>query len=300
MRRVLLPFLFLFAALVSSAHAEPRKFRLVGGQVIVTVTLQGREFPALLDTGASTSLIRLDLASELGIRSRKTGLTRGVSGKKLSYGRTQKVVLDFGAGPMRRSIGTLPGRYSFAEEGISILIGMDFLHAAVVSLDFQTMTVDFQRSSAFVAPTAPPLRLTDSGWRRPTLTVDLAGAQANLLLDTAASTALHLDSAFVAKVEDLKSLPTSTVTITGIDGVGDYDAINVPRVVLGDQLFRNVPASSAPLGHLNVGSTRIDGLVGVDLLKRFNWVMDFGNLRVWVTPHAPVRQDHASKTNRIE
>jgi hypothetical protein len=59
-----------------------------------------------------------------------------------------------------------------------------------------------------------------------------------------------------------------------------------------------VQASSGSLA-----STRrradLDGLVGVDLLKRFNLVIDFGGRRVWMTPNAnrdaPFRWSRASR-----
>ena len=277
----------LAVALCLPAHAEPRPFELRDGQVVITATVNGRQLPALLDTGASVSLIEDELATELGIRSRRTGRTFGASGSGVAFGHTQKMLLDFGAGPIRRGIGTYPARNTFAAEGVRLLIGMDFLDDMVLSLDFQTMTMDLQRSSSFKAPEGEPLAMTGKGgWGRYTLPVDLAGVQADLLLDTAVSGALHLDSAFVAKAPALNTLPVSSRRIAGIDGVRDNDVIVVPDVKLGGETFEKVQASSASLASFRRWGTDIDGLAGVDLLKRFNLVIDFGGRRVWMTPNA--------------
>lgn len=269
---------------VPPAVAEERPFTLPDGQVVITVTLKGREIPALLDTGATASLIDLDLAKELGIRSRQTGRTLGASGRKIAYGYTQQIMLDLGAGPIRRSIGTYPAGHVFAPEGVRLLIGMDFLDAMVLSLDFQTMTMDVQPSSTFKASGGEPLTRTRTGWRRHVLPVDVGGARAELLLDTAATGALHLDSGFVAKASTLKALPVSSRPIVGIDGVRDHSAIVLPSVSLGGELFENVRASSGSLALWR--GADMDGLVGVELLKRFNWVIDFGGQRIWMTPNA--------------
>lgn len=267
------------------AAAAARPFELRDGQVVITVTLKGRELPALLDTGATVSLIEVGLAKELGIRVQKTsGGTFGAAGDGVAYLRSERAVeIDFGAGPMRRHVGAYPTGNVFAADGVRILLGMDFLGAMAVSLDFQSMTVDFERSSSFAAPSGQPLAMTNSGWRRPTLSVDISGVRAELLLDTAASGALHLDSSFVAGAPSLNKLPTSPTRIIAIDGIGDHDAIIVPHIAIGEHVFENVSASSASLGKLRAFGG-MDGLVGVDLLRRFNLVVDFGRHRIWMTP----------------
>jgi hypothetical protein len=133
--------------------------------------------------------------------------------------------------------------------------------------------------------------MTQAGWLRSTMAVSLAGAQADLLLDTAASGAMHLDSAFVAQTPVLNALPVSSRRISGIDGIRDQDAIVVPQVTFGGLAFENVRASSGSFKQLEMGSTEMDGVVGVDLLKRFNLVIDFGGHRIWMTPHAVSQGD---------
>lgn len=285
--RLVLACLALLALLGSPALADPRPFELREGQVVITVTIKGRQLPALLDTGATRSLIETDLARELGIRVQKfNGGTVGAGGAPVAYGMTdRKVALDFGAGPVSRRLGTYDARHAFAADGVRLLIGMDLLDDLAVSLDFQRLIIDFQRPSDFTPPPGVPFKLTDAGWLRNTLTVSLAGMEAELLLDTAASGAMHLDSVFIAETPALKALPVSSRQIVGIDGVRDADAIVVPHMTFGGIAFEGVRASSGSLARLEMGSTDIDGVAGVALLKRFHLVIDYARNRVWMTPN---------------
>lgn len=285
--RLVLACLAMVALLAPAALADPRPFELREGQVVITVTIKGKQLPALLDTGATRSLIETDLARELGIRVQKLkGATVGAGGAHVAYGMTdRKVALDFGAGPDSQRLGTYVASHAFAAEGVRLLIGMDFLDDLAMSLDFQRMTIDFHRPADFIAPQGEPLKLTNAGWLRNTLSVNLAGVQAELLLDTAASSAMHLDSTFVAETPVLKALPVSSRQIVGIDGVRDLQAIMVPDVIFGGLAIESVRASSGPLARLEMGSTNIDGIAGVALLKRFHVVIDYARNRVWLTPN---------------
>ena len=282
--RVILLVMMVAAAL--PAHAEKRSFRLAGGQVVFDVTIKGAVVPALMDTGATRSLIEVGLAKELRVGLYGTGTagkggTTGVTGGRIDYGKTRRIPVDIGVGRRWTTLGTYPGGASFADPGVRVLIGMDMLTDLAVSLDFETMTVELQRLADFTPPAGEPLKLTQTGWHRPTLRVQLAGAPAELLLDTAASVALHLDAAFVAKTPVLKALPASTQRIAGVDGVKEHDAIVVPEVAFGGERFVDVKASSGSLAALRA-SDHMDGVMGVGLLKHFRVVMDFGQNEVWL------------------
>lgn len=265
------------------AEAAPRAFQLRDGQVVITVNLNGKDLPALLDTGAIRSLIEADFAREMGIRSQRIGGgTIGASGKTVRYGRTSNVRLDIGAGAKSRPLGTYEAAEPFAPEGVHLLIGMDVLDNMAVSLDFQTMTISIERGVGFKTPAGEPFKLTRSHWLRPTLSVALADAQAELVFDTAASGTLHLHTDVVARSPELSALPTTRRRITGIDGERERDSIIIPSVTLGGQTFTDVRASAGEMPP--VGRLPMHGVIGVDLMKRFHLVMDFAEDRVWMTP----------------
>jgi len=277
--------LLAIAAMALPARAEPRPFKLIGGQIVVTAKVDGHEIPALLDTGASQSLIETGFARELGIKLQKpTGGTYGASGRKVAYGRTEKLTLDVGDRQTRQTLGFYEAGGAFVPEGIRLMIGMDALRDAALTIDFDLMTVEIVRSSGFTPPAKPGLLTMLDRFGRHTVRVGLHGADANLVIDTAASGSLHLAEKYVRNTEALDELPASTKRITGIDGSREQAAIILPEVKLGGLTFKDVPASVAPLGPLSRGSDRMDGVVGVALLQRFNLVIDYGRNQVWMTP----------------
>lgn len=285
MRWILAQIGLCLVALVAAlpAYATPRPFQVLDGQVVITVTLNGRDLPALLDTGATRSLIDAAFAKEMDIRSQRAGGgTIGASGKMIRFGYTQGVTLDIGAGAKRRRLGTYEAAEPFAPDGVHILIGMDILDNMAVALDFQAMTIGIERAIGFTQPAGEPFKLTRSHWMRPTLRVVLGDTQAELLLDTAASGALHLNTDVVTRSPELSALPTTRRRITGIDGEHERDAIVIPSVGLGGQTFTNVRASVADMPL--IGKTDMQGIIGVDLMKRFHLVIDFARDLVWMTP----------------
>lgn len=285
MRWILTQIGLCLAALVAAlpAYATPRTFQVLDGQVVITVTLNGRDLPALLDTGATRSLIDAAFAKDMGIRSQRAGGgTIGASGKMIRFGYTQGVTLDIGAGAKRRHLGTYEAAEPFAPDGVRILIGMDILDNMAVALDFQAMTIGIERAIGFAQPAGEPFKLTRSHWMRPTLSVALGDTTAELLFDTAASGALHLNTDVVTRSPELSALPTTRRRITGIDGEHERDAIVIPSVGLGGQTFTNVRASVADMPL--IGKTDMQGIIGVDLMKRFHLVIDFARDLVWMTP----------------
>ena len=106
MRGVVILLLLTLAAALP-AQAEKRPFRLAGGQVVFDVTIKGRVVPALMDTGATRSLIEVGLAKELGIGLYRTGTTGnggtvGVTGGRIDFGQTRRIPVDIGVGSRGR------------------------------------------------------------------------------------------------------------------------------------------------------------------------------------------------------
>src|SRR5690606_36447543 len=81
------------------------------------------------------------------------------------------------------------------------------------------------------------------------------------------------------------TLRTSESLVIGSDRASARPILSLPSVEIGGVRFEDVPATIGPrdrLASLIVG----DGVIGVDLLKRFNLVIDFRRSRLWMTPNA--------------
>ena len=287
MRLTFVSVLLGLVALLSAwdADAEPRAFKLIDGQVVITVTLNGRELPALLDTGATYSMIDADLAAELGIRIRRqAGGTTGASEQQIPKNMTQTVSLDIGAGMRRPKLYTYENGHAFAPDGVQVLIGMNLLNKLAITLDFRAMTIDMGPAAKLAPPIGQPLALKRAKMLRLTLPVAVGDNDVDVMLDTAASSALHLQRHVVEQSPALSALAISRRQVVGIDGMREFDAIVVPELALGGHTFRNVRATVA--AKPTDRAIAVDGVVGVDLLRHFHVVFDFDRDKVWMTPIA--------------
>ena len=119
------------------------------------------------------------------------------------------------------------------------------------------------------------------------------GKAADVVLDTAATGSLHLTSRFVRDAGLITGRQTSTKRITGIDGSYERKAVVLPTVTIAGEPFGNVEATILSLGQVGRSSNPIDGVVGVNLLRQFNLIIDYGGNQVWLTPNSEWRHRYA-------
>jgi predicted aspartyl protease len=270
------------------AMAAPQPFQLLEGQVVMTVTIGGREILALVDTGSERSMIEAELAGELGLKTKMpTGSGAfGASGKPVRYARTDDVEMIVGGQTRRLSLTVFPSGSAFAAKDVRILIGRNVLGGMAVAIDFERMTIDLTPSAKFRPPEGAPLQLPDpSGWGGPVLRIDVNGKAADVVLDTAATGSLHLTSRFVRDAGLVTGRQTSTKRITGIDGSYERKAIVLPTVTIAGAPFKKVEATILSLGQVGRSANPIDGVVGVYLLRQFNLIIDYRSNQVWLTPN---------------
>jgi hypothetical protein len=280
---------------VSSAAAEPRPFRLIGNQIVVPARIEGRDTLALLDTGANVSLMSDGLAAALDLKHRKMpGGVMGATGRRAARRATQEVVVDLGDGlSIKRRLGVFPSGGAFASGGVQAIIGVDMLRDQIVTIDFERLMIDFTPSRSSTPPAEPAAPLGAVWWRGPTIRIDLGEQSGDFLVDTAASSAMHLSGVFERKISLLEGLPASETMVAGVDGSHARPIASLPGMVVAGHTFENVPVTVGPISRTSFG----DGIVGVDLLKRFNLVIDFGRNRMWLTPNS--NRDAPFRRNRI-
>jgi hypothetical protein len=276
------------------AAADERPFTLIGGQVVIPVKVEGHETLALLDTGANRSGISESLARELKLATLKHGRQFGAGDAMRNYKRTEMLALDLGGGTViKRRLATLPADGQFAPRGVEMIIGMDAFWDQVLSIDFDRLMFDMTPYRSFKAPAQPPLKLNNF-YGVYTLDAKLGETKAKLLIDTAASSALHVEGLFERNSPALKGLPRSQTIVAGIDSVSTRPVVALPSLEFAGYAFRDVPVTVGPFSR---DFSRADGLLGVDVLRRFNLVIDYGLSRMWLTPNSAL--DAPFRKNRI-
>ena len=284
-------------ALASPALAEPRPFRLVGNQILFPVTIEGHETLALLDTAAGGSLISDALAERLGIRHRRMvgAGTVGVSGERIRSSITPKLRVGLADGiEVGRRLRVFPAGAAFVSGAAEAIVGADLLRDTVVVIDFDRQTIDIALSRQFESPHAPGIPF--SSWYKPAIKIGIAGRNADLRIDTAASSALHLSAFFAEELPAIEALRKSETLVIGSDGSSAQPIFSLPNVEIAGVTFEDVPATIGARDHL-AGLIVGDGVVGVDLLKRFNLVIDFRRSRLWMAPNA--HSEAPFRRNRI-
>jgi predicted aspartyl protease len=286
----------LLAALAcETSSADEVPLQVVRNHPFVEVAINGHPTVALLDTGAAASWIDDELAAQLGIGA-------------------LWLLADEGSGPQIRNDRTIPagiriGSDVFAERTLGLIdvdaifgdlpdnapmpraiIGLDVLRPYVIELDFDRSAAEFTPAEDYSGfPPRDAIALERiSGLA--ILRIKLDGLEARSVIDTGATSAMHVSPAFEG-AGNIASKAASQTMVSTVAGVHPRPVGALAQVELQGRTFRNVPVTLAmqPLGN------GIDAVVGMQLLGQFNLVLDLSRLRMWMTPNnsygKPFRRD---------
>jgi predicted aspartyl protease len=269
---------------------------MVRNQPFVEVTINGRPTIALLDTGAAASWVDEDLAAELGIGALWKLAAEDRSGPYVRNDRTVPSVIGIGADVEEEvalgliDVGAIVGELPEGEPRPRAIIGLDVLKKYVIGLDFDRSVVEFAPADGYTAfPPSGALTLNkNSGLRM--LRVTLDGRDADAVIDTGATSAVHVSIAFEG-VDALAAAQASQMLVSTVHGIHQRPIASLKNVEFAGRQFASVPAtlSAQPIGN------GVDAVVGMQLLSQFNLVLDFPRSRMWMSPNAnfgkPFRRD---------
>lgn len=151
---------------------------------------------------------------------------------------------------------------------------------------------------------AEPLRVTGERasvafqrvWPAPLVRVKLNGTMVLMLLDTG-TPGVFVDK-LAATQQKVTLLPGQRVAAWGGTRVAVRNA-SIKRLEIGDVVFERVPAGVLSLHkfslEVNPQSEEIAGVIGLDVLRRFDVVMDFGKRRLELVPLGSARPEGATK-----
>ena len=149
-----------------------------------------------------------------------------------------------------------------------------------------------------VSPVTLPRRR--SGFGTPVVTVRVTGVPRDFWLDTGASMTLLSDE--VAAASHVKLAATDTLALAVVAGVIPARAVLVDSLALGPVVAYSVGAALVNRGALRVDrrvvdgrteSVRIDGVIGTDILRGLDLVIDAG--AGTITLSRPRRQPHVTR-----
>jgi hypothetical protein len=277
----------------ASAAAQEIPFRLVDNMILLPIEVNGVPTVGRIDTGGALSLIHPAFSGELGLFSSGSVLAGGASNKLRQHIMVSPVAVKLGdhvrtSDPLM--VISLNSMAPDAKDRVGLTIGMDVLRDLVMEIDFARSVIEFSPADIFADfPKTEPMKLQRSRAGR-TLSGAITGSKSvRIHFDTGNPGSVNMGE-HVAR-SALKGQRSSRFLVTGVDGSHPHRSANLPSLTIAGVTFKDVPASVAP--------DRRDQTIGVGLevMRRFNLVLDFTRDRMWMTPNSkvgePFRKDRS-------
>lgn len=272
--------------------------QLYGGVIVLQATLDNHpdSLNFILDTGSGGISIDSLTAANLKIPTAPSGRTiRGIAGIKevnFAYNHTLNLPglkvdsLDFHI----NNYEMLSGVYGIKVDGI---IGYSFLRRFILSINFDDDLLLVYAKGDFTYPKGghmlrPAIAALPMQYAEVTDKETLA---ARYYIDTGAGLCLLLSEKFVTdSTLFTPGKPRYATVAEGIGGKKEMSITVVKRFKMGKYSFRNMPAYVFD-DEFNVTSYPfLAGLIGNDLLRRFNLIINYGRAEFHLTPNKSYRE----------
>lgn len=277
----------------AAAAAQEIPFRLVDNMILVPIEVNGVATVGRIDTGGALSLVHPAFSAELGLLSSGSVIATGASNRMRQHILVSPVDVRLGdhirkSGPLM--VTSLNSMAPDAKDRVGLTLGMDVLRGVVMEIDFDRSVIAFSPAETFTDyPKTAPTRLQ---WSHggPTLGGAITGSSSTRIqFDTGNPGSVNMGE-YVAR-SALKGQSSSHFLVTGVDGSHPHRSSNLPSLTIAGVTFKNVPVSVSP-------DRRDEAIgIGIDVMKRFNLVLDFTHDRMWMTPNAkvgePFRKDRS-------
>lgn len=304
MKRILFHILFCFITIPAIAQEQfvekPAKFitrfhftQLTGGVILIKARLNNipDTLNFILDTGSGGISLDTTTCEVLKIPHSPSGRTiNGIAGiKEVDFARNNDLVLPGltvkGLDFYVNDYEILTNVYGFKIDGI---IGYSFFSRYIVKLNFDSTTIEVYEPGS--------IRYPNGGYLlRPLFTAlpiqhlrikDARTVNGNFYLDTGAGLCFLMSSDFKNDSAILlKKRKPVMVETQGLGGKKRMTITIIKELKLGPYIFRRVPAHIME-DEFNVTSyPYIGGLLGNDILRRFNMVFNYPKREVHLLPN---------------
>ena len=270
---------------------------LTGGIVIIQATLDSGpdSLNFILDTGSGGISLDSATCSDLGIKLQHTNRTiRGIAGIRpvdFAYGHILHLPglevdsLDFHV----NNYDILTSVYGVKIDGI---IGYSFLRRYIVKIDYDNMkmevltpgTIKYPRGGSLLKPRFSTLAMQDLYVR------DAKGINSKFYFDMGAGLCLLLSKRFVDDSAVLNSNKKIFETqAQGLGGKAEMNLTVIREVKLGPYRFKKVPTYIFDDEYNATSYPTSGGLLGNDILRRFNIILNYGKQEIYIKPNSRFR-----------
>jgi hypothetical protein len=246
--------------------------RIINGLIVVRVAVNGRPFDFLLDSGAAGMVVDPIVTETLGLEryGERIGATIG------PFPETTTIVPTLSVGLLRMHnvvsrVVPIPFRADDRTR-VAGLLGFDFFADMVVHVDLDRGIVEALHPSTFhAAPelVAVPIGLDD---KQPAIRVKVGPVAARLILDTGANRSI-LGSSFADRLDPSSERATvPSARFRGLGGTGTAETVAVKDFEIANV---TLPEAIVDISPADLGFEDIDGLVGTDIMRNFDWFFDY-------------------------
>ena len=246
----------------------------------VSAVIQGVEVPAILDTGASRTVIDRSFAERLGLAGGAvygmTGLTAPVMGSlasgvsislgRLTLGNVCPGVFDLDG--LSRASGGAP---------VAAVIGQEVFRTLGVDLDLPNLHAEFM-GPAHLPPllqaATAPLRRTPRGSLYLPVSLE-GGAPIQASLDIGYNAAILVSPEHAKVFGLLEGRPISSASSAGLEGVTVGRVATLDKVALAGTTLRGVPVEVPERWNHS-----LPAVIGLDVLEKFRVLTDYSRGRV--------------------
>ena len=274
-------------------------FRLLNGGIILTKVKLGNYPDSLnfiFDTGSggisldSTTCLRLHITPQA---SDKT--IRGIAGiRNVSFVYNETLSLPgLKVDSLNFHVNDYAILTSVYGEDIDGIIGYSFLTRYIVKIDYDSSiiyvyskgSIKYPKGGYLSHPVIVNLPVESARIR------DNSESNARFYFDTGAGLCLLLSSDFVtdsALFNSKKRKPVATLA-EGLGGKTNMKQTTVKDFKFGPYRFRNVPAYIFDDDYNITSYPSLGGLIGNDLLRRFNIILNYGRREIFLIPNSHYR-----------
>ncbi|WP_170970982.1 aspartyl protease family protein [Ilyomonas limi] len=266
---------------------------LTGGIVIIRATLDSLpdSLNFILDTGSGGISLDSTTCSTLGIKLQHSNRTiRGIAGIKtvdFAYGHTMNLPdlsvekLDFHV----NDYDILTSVYGVKIDGI---IGYSFFRRYIIKIDYDKMQMEVLTPGAIKYPRGGTLlkpQFSTLAMQR-LYVKDRVGITAKFYYDMGAGLCMLLSKSFVTDSMFLNTKKKMFETqAQGLGGKAEMSLTIIKEIRLGPYRFRKVPTYIFNDEYNATSYPASGGLIGNDILRRFNVVLNYGKQEIFIKPN---------------
>lgn len=274
-------------------------FRMLTGGIITiraTVSNYPDSLNFILDTGSGGISLDSARSIRMGIPTVESDRTiRGIAGiRKVRFAYNHKLHLQgLSVDSMNFHINNYDILSSVYGEQIDGIIGYSFLSKYIVRINYDSMhisvhtrgTVKYPRGGFLLRPILVNIPVT------PAIVRDEYEVPGRFYFDTGAGMCLLLSSEFVEDSAILR--PKRKWYISQAEGLGGKALMRqgvIKQVKLGPYKFRNVPTYIFDDEYNITSYPYLGGLIGNDLLRRFNLIINYERRDIHLMPNSHFRE----------